>query len=54
MCIRDSIFGFVIGSLAFGMPFLIIFLIYGIVLLCLRKKIDMGIILIKVAAQFLS
>lgn len=49
-----GIFGFAIGSIGFALPFLITFVIYGIVLLCLRKKIDMGIILIKVASQFLS
>jgi hypothetical protein len=49
-----AIFGFIIGSLGFALPFLVIFIVYAIVLLCLRKKIDMGIVLIKVASQFLA
>jgi hypothetical protein len=49
-----AIFGFVISSLAMGITFLVIFVVYGLVLMCLRKKIDMGIILVKVASQFLS
>jgi hypothetical protein len=48
------IFGFAIGSLGFALPFLIIFIVYAIVLFCLRNKIEMGIILIKIASQFLS
>ncbi|XP_031472590.1 uncharacterized protein LOC116244943 [Nymphaea colorata] len=49
-----AIFGFIIGSLGMAIPFLVIFIVYALVLMCLRKKIDMGIILIKVASQFLS
>lgn len=49
-----AILGFIVGSLGVALPFLITFLVYAIVLLCLRKKIDMGIVLIKVASQFLS
>jgi hypothetical protein len=49
-----AIFGFILGSLAMAITFLVIFIVYALVLLCLRKKIDMGIILVKVASQFLS
>lgn len=49
-----AIFGFAMGQLGIAIPFLVIFIVYALVLMCLRKKIDMGIILIKVASQFLS
>lgn len=49
-----AIFGFVIGSLGMAITFLVIFVVYALVLMCLRKKIDMGIILVKIASQFLS
>ena len=46
--------GFAIGELGIAIPCLVIFLIYTIVLVCLRSKIKLGIVLIKVAAQFLK
>ncbi len=49
-----GILGFIIGELGLAIPFLVTFVVYALVLMCLRKKIDMGIILIKVASQFLS
>ncbi len=43
-----------VGLIEAAIPIFIIFAIYAIVLYCLRKKIDLGIILIRVASQFLT
>ncbi len=42
------------GQSSFALPFLITFAIYALVLFCWRKKIGLGIVLIKVASRFLS
>lgn len=49
-----AIVGFAIGQIGLGIPCLIIFLVYTLVLVCLRSKIRLGIVLIKVAAQFIK
>lgn len=43
-----------IGAIEAAIPIFITFAIYAVVLYCLRKKIDLGIILIRVASQFLT
>jgi hypothetical protein len=43
-----------VGLIEAAIPIFITFAIYAIVLYCLRKKIDLGIILIRVASQFLT
>ena len=54
LLLGGAILGFAIGELGIAIPCLVIFLIYTIVLVCLRSKIKLGIVLIKVAAQFLK
>jgi hypothetical protein len=46
--------GILSGAVAIGIPFLILFLVYALVLYCMRRKIALGITLIKVATQFLT
>ena len=43
-----------IGLIEAAIPIFITFAIYAVVLYCLRKKIDLGIILIRIASQFLT
>ncbi len=49
-----AVVGFIFNDFGFSLAFLIIFLVYGIMLLCLRRQIRMGIIFIKVAAKFIT
>ena len=54
LLLAGAIIGFAIGSLALGITCLIIFVVYCIVLGCMRQKIKLGIVIIKVAAKFLK
>jgi hypothetical protein len=49
-----AVVGFLFNNLPFGITFLVLFVVYGILLVCFRKLVDMGIILLKAASQFIS
>jgi len=42
------------GNAGAGIPILIVFIVYALVLFCCRKQIAIGITLIKVASRFLT
>ena len=46
--------GFATDNIGLAITMLILLLVYSLVLACFRKKIKMGIILVKVAAKFFS
>ena len=54
LLLGGAILGFATGNLGIAIPCLVIFLVYTLVLVCLRSKIKLGIVLIQVAAQFLK
>lgn len=49
-----AIIGLIIGNLGLFIGMGVTFLVYALVLFCLRKKIDTGIALIKIATKFIS
>lgn len=49
-----ALIGLFIGNLGLFIGMGVTFLIYGLVLFCLRKKIDTGIALVKIATKFIS
>jgi len=54
MILALAIFAFVNGLIGSGVVVLILFILYGFFLLCYKRKIDLGIIIIKVASTFLT
>jgi len=54
MILALAIFAFVNGLIGSGVVVLILFILYGFFLLCYKRKIDLGIIIIKVASTFIT